>query len=414
MNVRIHRGAHEIGGSCVEIEADGARIVLDVGLPLDGGPDSRLPNVPGLASGDDASLLGVVLSHGHGDHAGLLERVHADVPHYCGEVTAAIAREAAFFGVGANLNPSGYLCHGESLGLGPFTITPHLVDHSAFDAYALVIEAGGQQLLYSGDVRTTGRKPGMLARMAGELRAKIDTLILEGTAIRSRPAPKATVATETDAENGLIEVMRSCHGAVLVAYSPQNVDRLVSIFRASKRSGRRLVMDLYAARVAAATGRSSIPRPSWDDAAFYLPGAQRARVIRAGAFKMLDELKPYRLYPEDLAAQRSKLTIGFRASMVPELASAGALEDAQAVWSLWPGYIQREPGAQLPIELERLGVPLQTIHASGHASVSDLQDFATQVEARRVVPIHTDAPERFPELFDNVDIRQDGEWWSTG
>jgi Cft2 family RNA processing exonuclease len=35
MQVRIHRGAAEIGGSCVELESGGARLVLDIGLPLD-------------------------------------------------------------------------------------------------------------------------------------------------------------------------------------------------------------------------------------------------------------------------------------------------------------------------------------------------------------------------------------------
>src|ERR1022692_1131971 len=35
MRVCIHRGTKEIGGTCVEIESGGTRIVLDVGLPLD-------------------------------------------------------------------------------------------------------------------------------------------------------------------------------------------------------------------------------------------------------------------------------------------------------------------------------------------------------------------------------------------
>jgi ribonuclease J len=35
MRARIHRGANEIGGSCVELESGGARLVLDIGLPLD-------------------------------------------------------------------------------------------------------------------------------------------------------------------------------------------------------------------------------------------------------------------------------------------------------------------------------------------------------------------------------------------
>ena len=75
---RIHRGAHEIGGSCIELAAGGARLVLDLGRPLGAAPDEdvALPAVAGLAgpvptgSGPDGAgpLLGVVFSHGHFDH----------------------------------------------------------------------------------------------------------------------------------------------------------------------------------------------------------------------------------------------------------------------------------------------------------------------------------------------------------
>ncbi len=36
MRLRIHRGAAEIGGNCVEIEASGKSILLDLGAPLTG------------------------------------------------------------------------------------------------------------------------------------------------------------------------------------------------------------------------------------------------------------------------------------------------------------------------------------------------------------------------------------------
>ena len=49
MRVCIHRGAREIGGSGVEVEASGQRIVLDVGLPLDATDDAALlPAVRGF------------------------------------------------------------------------------------------------------------------------------------------------------------------------------------------------------------------------------------------------------------------------------------------------------------------------------------------------------------------------------
>ena len=53
MRLRIHRGTKEIGGTCIEVEAKGMRLVLDVGLPLDAPDDvgaraRLLPKISGF------------------------------------------------------------------------------------------------------------------------------------------------------------------------------------------------------------------------------------------------------------------------------------------------------------------------------------------------------------------------------
>jgi ribonuclease J len=42
-----------------------------------------------------------------------------------------------------------------------------------------------------------------------------------------------------------------------------------------------------------------------------------------------------------------------------------------------------------------------------------LQRLAAAVHPKVLVPIHTFEPEQFPELFQNVILRQDGEWWEV-
>src|SRR3989338_10076727 len=80
MRVCIHRGAREIGGSCVEVEASGQRIVLDGGLPLEAEADEALlPKVRGFRE-PDAQLLAVVISHTHQDHYGLARYLRPDLP----------------------------------------------------------------------------------------------------------------------------------------------------------------------------------------------------------------------------------------------------------------------------------------------------------------------------------------------
>jgi len=80
MKLCIHRGARQIGGSCVEIEAGGRRILLDIGLPLDADlHETPLPAVAGLEQSDD-SLLGIAISHAHLEHYGLAARIRKDMP----------------------------------------------------------------------------------------------------------------------------------------------------------------------------------------------------------------------------------------------------------------------------------------------------------------------------------------------
>jgi len=62
--------------------------------------------------------------------------------------------------------------------LGPFTVTPYLVDHSAFDSYAMVVEAAGRRLMYTGDLRGHGRKSRLFEEMLARPPAQIDTLLM--------------------------------------------------------------------------------------------------------------------------------------------------------------------------------------------------------------------------------------------
>ena len=159
MQVCIHRGTHQIGGTCVEIETQGKRIILDIGLPLDAElADTPLPPSSGLTR-HDPSLLGVFVSHPHIDHYGLIPKVLAEVPILIGSDALKILTAAdKFIHTSISFNNTIEIKNRTPVVLGPFTLTPYLVDHSAYDAYALLVEADGQRLFYSGDFRGHGRK----------------------------------------------------------------------------------------------------------------------------------------------------------------------------------------------------------------------------------------------------------------
>ena len=240
MRVRIHRGAHEIGGSCVEVEAGGERLVLDVGRPLtaDRNDVVPLPDITGLSDGDP-SLRGVVITHAHQDHWGLVDQIPSGVPLFMGEATHNILKEAAFWTTGLTVEPAGFLVHRQSFELGPFRITPFLNDHSAFDAYSLLVEAEGRCLFYTGDIRGHGRKYGIFEELLRKPPEGVDVLLMEGTNIRTDAGPAEAQVTEDELEIAMVDTMKSTEGMVLAISSAQNIDRLVTLYRAAKRSGQR-------------------------------------------------------------------------------------------------------------------------------------------------------------------------------
>jgi len=412
LNARIHRGSREIGGSCVELAADGERLVLDLGLPLEAEADDVAPpQIDGLTAAGPPPLA-LILSHGHPDHYGLASQADPSVPVFIGEAAHRILREAAFFTPGEySLDPRGFLRDGEAIQLGPFAVTPFLVDHSAYDAYALLVEANGRRLFYSGDFRTHGRKHRAMDRLIANPPREVDALLLEGTHVRAAGDADQRGLTEAQLENELVALAKATRGMLLLAYSPQNVDRLVTAYRTAVRSGRALVIDLYAAGIAEATGRDTIPRAGWDGVRVFVPQAQRINVKRSGAFARTEAVKSDRIYPEQLADAAGKIVMTFRASMGPDLERADCLSGAHAVWSMWPGYLENDTGQRLSTWLAEQEIPLTLLHASGHATVEDLQRLAGALAAKAVIPIHTAAPERFAELFENVTPHGDGEWW---
>ena len=312
MRVRVHRGSHEVGGSCVEVAHERYRLVLDVGKPLSAGRSERvpLPSVPGLADGGDPDLLGVLISHPHLDHYGLADQVSAKVPLYVGRDAAAVIEAASFFNpCGPVLSPTRHLEHLSPMRLGPFTVTPHLVDHSAFDSYALVVDAGQRRLMYTGDLRGQGRKKRLFETMVTNPPSDVDVLLMEGTHVTDPEAPASGeamthrgVASEIDLERDLASTFRRTAGLPVVVSSAQNIDRLVTVYRAARRANRVLLVDLYTATVAAATGRATIPQSGFPHLGVYVPNRQRVAVKTSGEFHRMKAIRPVRVFPEQIAA----------------------------------------------------------------------------------------------------------------
>ncbi len=410
MRARVLRGSAQVGGSLVELEQDGDRIVLDVGRPLEAvAHRDLLPDVAGLWAQGDGSLKGVFITHGHPDHYGLADLVDLSVPIYMGKAAKAVLDAAAFY----TDRPPGFECagfleDGTKLIAGSFEVTPFLVDHSGFDAYGLLVRAGGESLFYTGDIRFHGRKSHRMVSLADRLPENLDCLLMEGTDFDR--AGGGGPSSEKELEDDLVGSFGTLDGAAVCFYSAQNIDRLVTLFRASKRSGRTFVYDLYGATVAAATGNPNIPQPTWDEVKVCLREGERRRVLQTKQFERVNSLRDHRVYREEIAEDPSRYVLTGRSSSVRELARSGCLSGARGYWSQWAGYLERD------LEQSRLfrdcGLEMEVAHVSGHATAQDLVEFARGVGASQTVPVHTGSPGYLAGRLVSFRPTNDGEWWS--
>ncbi|MEA3642569.1 MAG: PcfJ domain-containing protein [Lamprobacter sp.] len=415
MRVCIHRGSHQIGGSCVEIEQNGLRILLDFGLPLDSDHDkhSAIPATLTGLNGRDTSVLGVFISHPHLDHFGLLPALAPSIPVGMGPAARRIVTAAAAFSGPPWTRPAAGWDYrsGQRIDVGPFRVTPFLVDHSAYDAYALLIESQEQSLFYSGDFRAHGRKSALFESLLRTLPRGIDALLLEGSTL-GRPPNGGRFQHESDIEDQFVAEFSSAQGLVLTHTSSQNIDRLVSIFRAARRTNRLMVIDLYTAAILQATGNPNIPQSHWPDIRLYVPQRQRMQIRSKGLFDLLRQHAKHRIYIEELCERAKSLALVFRPIHCQDLEKANCLADARYIYSQWAGYWEHGDFSALGAWLNSHGIDKRSIHTSGHASPVHLEEFARVLTPRKVAPIHTFVPQQYQRLFVNVELHRDGEWWT--
>jgi ribonuclease J len=412
MRARIHRGARQVGGTCVEVESSGKRILLDLGMPLEAGEeDVPLPPVPGLAGGDP-SLLGIFISHLHGDHCGLVPHAAPGLPVAIGPTARAILAEADFFTRRSpRFEVTWPLVDREPFTVGPFRITPYQVEHSALDAFALLVEADGRRLFYTGDFRAHGNDPEPFARLLRRPPRGVHALLMEGTQIGG--GREGAGPGEAELRVALTRRFRECTGLVLAAWSAQNLDRLRTLHAAARDAARTLVVDLYTATLARAARERDVPVPGDDGLAVYCRMRERVQVKEAREFHRTSWVRPWRIFPEEIASRAAKLVVVLRPSMMNELVRTGALRGALAVWSLWRGYLDGPAERHMQELLAEQGVPLEVWHVTGHAYVRDLERLVEGLQPERVVPIHTAEPERYATHFPSVEQRRDGEWWEV-
>jgi len=431
MKITIHRGTHEIGGSCVEVRSANSRIIIDIGMPLvnkggerfdfkdyEGlsGPElvekKVLPDVPGLYRWDTENKTpdGILISHAHIDHYGFYNYLNEDIRFYLGEASQRIiGLTAVFTSVKGTITNYFNFRSGKPLTCGDFTITPFLMDHSAFDAYAFLIEADRKSIIYSGDFREHGRKSKAFYYFLAKAPSGIDALLLEGTML-GREVEKTK--TEKEIEGEITEITGRSKNIVLMYTSSQNIDRLVSFYRASLRSNKLFVIDFYTAHVLDIVkdyGKLPYPSKNFPNIRVMFPYWLSKRISDEGRQKLLYKFRKYKIEKKEISDQRKDIMMLVRPSMLSDLERIDSLENSDFIYSMWKGYLEENSIKRMLEYTRGKNMKFHNIHTGGHADLKTLRKVTQKLKPKVIIPIHTLHPDKYNSICDDTVILSDGE-----
>ena len=380
MKIEIYRGAHQIGGSAIEISTATTCIMLDFGneLSLDEKYTPINLDIDGVTKGTP-DCDGIVISHYHMDHLGQMTSVLPEIPLYMGELSKEIALIGAEYQdkdlylrlLGANTFRGG-----EAFSIGDICIRPLVIDHSAVDSYMFVIEAEGKRVLYTGDFRMHGLRQHVLEKLVKTYIGEIDVLITEGTLLSKDADECISEAVVLDDISSYIRDGKY----VFIMCSSTNIDRIMGIWQ-NMPTDKVLICDAY-----------------------------QKRILDIVINNVYYESSLYRRHDSPLVIDKGKYPKYYMDNGFVSLVRATenhifhiqefSKDDVRIIYSMWAGYIEENLALKNLLDT----YPSYICHASGHVSKDDLIKFIKLVNPDVIIPVHTDNPERLEALAPNRNV----------
>ncbi len=300
----------------------------------------------------------IFLSHMHLDHTGLIPYLGASVPLYFPFAMEPVRAAADSSGYLAWRRPVGTaVADGSSVTVGPIQVRFVAVDHDVPGATGFIITTPDAVIAFTGDNRWHGLHPEVTGLFASAARGA-DVLIQEAVSLGWSIVPDASPdLSEAEAIAELGRIVSETPGLVIVNCYGMNRERVSGLAAACSVAGRKLLMEPQMGAMA-----------GWPD----FIGSDR---------------EPVRENPSGYCLQLGFESLPLLIDLRPPAGSVwvqcggtpmGAFDPALAVLEAW---------------IARFGLGLLTVNCSGHSRPSDIERMVRTVHPRRVLPVHSRAPE---------------------
>ena len=456
MKISFYGGVQEIGGNKILLEDDDTRIFLDFGMSFsrygeffeeylkprvscgmgDFAAMGLIPRIQGIYREDLLQFLGwsvhaepavdaVLLSHMHLDHAAYVSFLDEQIPIYCTDISKRIAKvilEAGTRRIDKEIY--NYKCRpiinrhvapierrfelvepGKPFKVGSFEILPCPVGHSIPGAVAYVVYAPNGIVAYTGDLRLRGPDGELTGNFIEEARSPIpDVLLCEGTRIDSTES-----RTEDDITRDCNQILSRAKQLVFADYADRDIGRFKTFYQLALKHGRKLVIskkDAYLLKELEGTGLN-LPKIQNEDIKIYIDRRRTGRYVESD---YREWQKPFLAMPNAVKGDfvhknQGELIVHLGFFDINEL-----LDMRPKLGSVYIHSTSEPHNEEQRIDEERLNnwlsffqLPRLHVHASGHANGLDLMQMIEEIRPKKLIPIHTEHPELFKLMHDNVE-----------
>ncbi|MBQ9763614.1 MAG: MBL fold metallo-hydrolase [Phascolarctobacterium sp.] len=378
LSIKFHKNPERIGGGITEIIFNEHRLIIDLGAELEYEGVEPNPNIDGVTIGKE-QCDGVLITHYHGDHIGLLKYLLPEVPVYMSKVSQEIgltiydrlkrakllASDDKTIDRLENAKLFSYEDFGKDFQIGAFTVRPIRVDHSAFDALAYLITVAGKKIFFTGDFRSHGYTGKALYTTLEKYVGKVDVIITEGTML----SREDETISEKELREKAIDICNE-HRYILYLGSSTNIDSLLSMSSAAKLTKKAFCADNFQKEIFKIVAENS-------KSDFYKNPIHQVK------------------YPQGLVIALRMSQLDFAEAFYKKYGQESVL-----IYSLWDGYITKKQELQ---KLQTLwGNRFIQLHSGGHASADDIKKMveicSKEREQTMVIPMHLENFDFFSKL----------------
>lgn len=239
-------GLGEVGKNMYVIEHDDEIIVIDAGVMF---PEDDLPGIDYVLADytylkeNENKIKGLFITHGHEDHIGGIPYLlsHVNIPViYAPKVGAELIKKKLD---DRGVNYTNIIIYNEDTKpcFKHFQIEFFRTTHSIPDSYGISINTPNGRIVTTGDFKFDLTPIGPIANFS-----KMTKLGDEGVKLLLSDSTNALIpgfsTSESDVDEALSDIFRSCKGRIILATFASNIYRLVHIIDTCVKNGRKVAV----------------------------------------------------------------------------------------------------------------------------------------------------------------------------